>query len=134
MKKGRSGRFAAALTLAAYFIGHYMESGMWEAVNSPDGMTMAFLTLSMAEIFHAFNLRSQRGSIFTLSRQTGWLWGSAAAALLLTAAVLYVPFLTAAFGFTSISLAEYAVAMGLAVCVIPLVELVKWAQRKIMKK
>ena len=42
------------------------------------------------------------------------VWESAAAALLLTAAVIYVPFLTAAFGFTSISLAEYAVAMGLA--------------------
>ena len=128
------GLLVSLLTLAAYFIGHFMEYGAWTITDSPDGVTMAFLTMSMAEIFHAFNLRSQRGSIFTLSRQNLWLWGSAAAALLLTAAVIYVPFLTAAFGFTSISLAEYAVAMGLAVCVIPLVELVKWAQRKIMKK
>ena len=128
------GLLVSLLTLAAYFIGHFMEYGAWTITDSPDGVTMAFLTMSMAEIFHAFNLRSQRGSIFTLSRQNGWLWGSAAAALLLTTAVIYVPFLTAAFGFTSISLAEYAVAMGLAVCVIPLVELVKWVQRKIMKK
>ena len=128
------GLLVSLLTLAAYFIGHFMEYGAWTITDSPDGVTMAFLTMSMAEIFHAFNLRSQRGSIFTLSRQNGWLWGSAAAALLLTAAVIYVPFLTSAFGFTSISLAEYAVAMGLAVCVIPLVELVKWVQRKIMKK
>ena len=41
------------MTLAAYFIGHYMESGVWEIANSPDGMTMAFLTMSMAEIFHS---------------------------------------------------------------------------------
>ena len=128
------GLLVSLLTLAAYFIGHFMEYGAWTITDSPDGVTMAFLTMSMAEIFHAFNLRSQRGSIFTLSRQNGWLWGSAAAALLLTTAVIYAPFLTAAFGFTSISLAEYAVAMGLAVCVIPLVELLKWAQRKIMKK
>ena len=40
-----------------------------------------------------------------------------------TTAVIYVPFLSAAFGFAQISLAEYAVALGLAVLVIPIVEL-----------
>ena len=81
----------AALTLAAYFIGHYMESGMWEAVNSPDGMTMAFLTLSMAEIFHAFNMRAQRKSVFRLNGQNVVLWVSMLASLVLTAAVIYLP-------------------------------------------
>ena len=42
-----------------------MESGVWEIAASPDGVTMAFLTMSMAEIFHSFNMRSQRGSVFT---------------------------------------------------------------------
>ena len=41
-----------------------MEAGVWEITNSPDGTTMAFLTMSMAEIFHSFNMRSQRHSIF----------------------------------------------------------------------
>ena len=44
-----------------------MESGVWEIAASPDGVTMAFLTMSMAEIFHSFNMRSQRGSVFTLT-------------------------------------------------------------------
>ena len=35
------------LTLASYFIGHYLEAGRWEIVNSPDGMSMAFLTLTL---------------------------------------------------------------------------------------
>ena len=26
------------LTLASYFIGHYLEAGRWEIVNSPDGL------------------------------------------------------------------------------------------------
>ena len=43
--------------------------------------------------------------------------------------MIYVPFLKAMFGFTSISLVEYLVALGLAVCIIPLVELVKLIQR-----
>ena len=34
------------ITMAAYFIGHFMEAGVWEITNSADGMTMAFLTLS----------------------------------------------------------------------------------------
>ena len=123
------GLLVAALTLAAYFIGHWLESGVWAIANSPDGMTMAFLTMSMAEIFQSFNMRSRRGSIFALKKQNPWLWGGAAAALALTTAVIYVPFLKTMFGFTSISLVEYLVALGLAVCIIPLVELVKLIQR-----
>ena len=57
------------LTLASYFIGHYLEAGRWEIVNSPDGMSMAFLTLSMVEIFHSFNMRSRKGSIFHMKHQ-----------------------------------------------------------------
>ena len=123
------GLMVAALTLAAYFIGHYMESGVWEAVNSPDGMTMAFLTLSMAEIFHAFNMRAQRKSVFSLNGQNAVLWASMLASLVLTAAVIYLPGISDAFGFTHISMAEYTVALGLALCVIPIVELVKACQR-----
>ena len=128
------GLLVAALTLAAYFVGHYMESGAWALTNSPDGMTMAFLTMSMAEIFQSFNMRSQRGSIFALKKQNAYLWAGAAAALLLTTAVIYVPFLVSAFGFTSISLIEYAVALLLAFLVIPLVELVKLMQRRFGKR
>ena len=49
--------------------------------------------------------------------------------LLLTTAVIYVPFLSTAFGFETISLAEYAVAMALAFSVIPVVEIVKAIRR-----
>ena len=118
------------LTLAAYFIGHFMEAGVWEIANSPDGMTMAFLTMSMAEIFHSFNMRSQRGSIFKLNTHNKALWLAAIASLVLTTTVLYVPFLSNAFGFEHISLAEYAVALLLAVIIIPIVEIVKFFQRK----
>ena len=52
------------------------------------------------------------------------------AAVVLTTAVLYVPFLSNAFGFEHISLAEYAISMLLAVSVIPIVEIVKFFQRK----
>ncbi len=128
------GLLVTALTLAAYFIGHRLEAGVWEITNSPDGMTMAFLTMSMAEIFHSFNMRSQRQSVFKLGSENKLIWGAAGLSLLLTTAVLYIPFLREAFGFEHISLLEYGVAMALAVCIIPLVELVKAIQRACMKK
>lgn len=128
------GVMCAILTLAAFFIGHYMEYGVWTLTNSPDGTTMAFLTLSMAEIFHSFNMRAHRASIFTICTPNWTLVGAAAASLALTTLCIYVPFLADAFDFTAISAAEYAVAMGLAVLVIPVVELVKCVQRAVEKR
>ena len=127
------GIIVAALVLISYFVGHFMESGRWEIAQSNDGMTMAFLTMSMAEIFQSFNMRSRRGSIFTLKKQNMMLWGAAALALLLTTAVIYVPFLETLFGFTHISLPEYGAALGISILVIPLVELVKLIQRCVAK-
>ena len=128
------GVMCAILTLAAFFIGHYMEYGVWTLTNSPDGTTMAFLTLSMAEIFHSFNMRAHRASIFTICTPNWTLVGAAAVSLALTTLCIYVPFLADAFDFTAISAAEYAVAMGLAVSVIPIVELVKCVQRAVEKR
>ena len=131
------GLMVSVLTLGSYFIGHFMESGLWEIpVNglSPDGTTMAFLTMSMAEIFHSFNMRSQRGSIFTVGSRNWTLFGSAAAALLLTTLVCEVPFIAAAFEFTGVDYREYFIAIGLGFLVIPIVETVKFFQRRAAKK
>ena len=91
---------------------------------------MAFLTMSMCEIFHSFNLRSQRNSVFSLHGQNPVLWAAMIGSLILTTAVLEVPFLANAFGFTSVGAAEYGVALCLAVLVIPVVEAVKFFQRR----
>ena len=53
--------------------------------------------------------------------------------LLLTTLVLEVPVLANAFGFTVIDLEEYAIALALAVLVVPIVETVKFVQRKLNK-
>lgn len=123
------GLIITALTLASYFIGHFLEAGVWAVTESPDGMTMAFLTLSLVEIFHSFNMRSRRGSLFTMPHRNKWLWLSMLGSLLCTTAVIYIPFLSNAFGFQHISLMEYSVALLLAVSIIPIVEIVKCIQR-----
>lgn len=131
------GLFVTGLTLAAYFIGHYIEAGVWEITNSPDGMTMAFLTMSMCEIFHSLNMRSQRGSTVAMTFKGShnmYLFGSCLMSLLMTTVVIYVPFLANAFDFQTIDLMEYAVALALAFAIIPLVEIVKAIERVYDKK
>ncbi len=128
------GIMVSVLTILSYFVGHFMESGAWEIAESPDGMTMAFLTMSMAEIFHSFNMRSQRGSIFKLGSFNMVLGIAALGSLVATTLVCEIPFLANAFGFTPISFAEYAVALVLAALTIPIVEIVKLVQRKVAKK
>ena len=128
------GILVSVLTVVAYLVGHFMESGRWELVNSPDGMTMAFLTLSMAEIFHSFNMRSRHGSIFAIKKQNAVLWGSAILAAVLTAGVIYIPFLARLFDFTPVSAKEYFISIAIAFTVIPIVEIVKLVERLIKNR
>ena len=131
------GLVVSILTIAAYFIGHFMESGVWEIPMggvSPDGTTMAFITMSMAEIAHSLNMRSQRGSIFKLRTKNKVMAWAALGSLVATTLVCEVPFLANAFGFTSISLAEYGISIVLALLMIPIVEIVKFFQRRAMEK
>lgn len=126
------GILITVITIASYIIGHCMEVGYFEMPKgiSADGMTMAFLTMNMCEIFHSFNMRSQRKSIFTLKTQNLILWAAMAGSLVLATVVLEVPAIANLFGFTPVSLPEYLIALVLAVLVIPIVELVKWVQRR----
>ncbi len=138
------GILVTLLTVAAYLIGASMDpeltqkggsffAALRSAGESGHGMTMAFLTMSMCEIFHSFNLRSQRKSVFALKKQNKILWAAMLGSLVLTTLILEVPFLANAFGFTTIGWDEYAIALGLAILVIPIVEIVKLIQRRFAK-
>ena len=117
-------------------IGHFMEAGRWELTESADGMTMAFLTMSMCEIFHSFNMRSQHGSTVSMLLHGSfnkYIFGSTVLSLITTALVIEVPFLADAFDFTTIDAREFFTALGLAFLIIPLVEIVKAIERAVIK-
>lgn len=134
------GLIVAVLTLVAFYMGEWMEladKSMFSLFNisdARDGMTMAFLTMSMAEIFHSLNMHSQYGTILKMKNVNWYLIGSMGLALILTTAVIYVPFLNGIFGFAHINAAEYFSAMGLAVLIIPIVEIVKVFQRAAIRR
>ena len=133
------GVLVTVITVVAYLIGAFMdpEVGSFAALRaageSGHGMTMAFLAMSMCEIFHSFNLRSQRKSVFSLKNQNKILWAAMLGSLLLTTLVIEVRPIANAFGFTTIGLAEYGIAIALAFLVIPIVEIVKLIQRNLGK-
>ncbi len=134
----------ALLTLVSFYVGtvaEYGPQGFAEIVSmlkdnpemAHEGMTMAFLTLSMVEMFHSFNMRSRRQSIFSLKGQNMWLWGAFLVAFLLTFLVIEIPFLANMFSFTVLDLAHYGMALGLAILIIPIMELYKAIMRAVDK-
>ena len=136
------GVLVTAITLISYFVGHYpiaeffhadaIKAGTYDTATL--GTTMAFLTLSMCEVFHSFNMRSLRNSIFTLKGQNKWLWGAGLLSLVLTSVVVLIPAIAEVFGMVALGWQEYLIAMALGFCIIPLVEIVKLVHRIIDKK
>ena len=138
------GILVSILTVAAFYIGEYLECLKTGATfaftniqDSAEGMTMAFFTMAMCEIFHSFNMRSQRasvvGMVFKGSHNVA-LYGAMIGSFLLTTAVVEVDFLSNLFGFEHLDLTSYLISLGLAFLVIPVVEIVKAIQRAVEKK
>ncbi len=135
------GLLVTAITFASYLIGRFwladayhheaITAGLYSAEML--GISMAFLTLAMCEICHAFNMRSLHGSIFKMKNQNWWLWGAGLLSLVLTTVVIEVPFLANAFELAHLDLMEYGIAFGLAILIIPIVEIVKLIQRAVHK-
>ncbi|PWM34252.1 MAG: ATPase, partial [Coriobacteriia bacterium] len=98
------------------------------------GVMMAFITLNMVEIFHCFNMRSRRQSVFTMKKQNLWLWGAAALALVLTLIVVEVePLAMMFFGVPGLELQGSLTALGIAFLIIPLNEVYKAIMRSVEK-
>lgn len=127
----------AGITLAAYFVGETLEHS---GLQSNQGMTMAFLALSMAELFHAYNARSMHKSVFGLKSHNKLLWVAMISSLVLTTAVIFVPGVNSFFHFADangnaiINFTEYVIALALAFSIIPIVELQKLIFRAFHRK
>ena len=123
------GILVAVLVLISYFIG-----SNWKIADSSQGTTMAFLTMAMAEIFHSLNMRSQKKSLFSLKKQNVLLWLAALASFVLSVSVCGIDVVAGLFKLTPIGIKELGIAVALGFCVIPVVELVKLAQRIFAKR
>ncbi len=134
------GILVSVLTVIAFYVGEFLETGHLVFSNIPDsseGMTMAFFTMAMCEIFHSFNMRSQRGSVVAMvfkGQHNKALYGAMVGSFILTTAVVEIDFLSNLFGFAHLDLKAYLISLGLAFLIIPIVEIVKFFQRKFGKQ
>ena len=135
------GLIITVLVLASFFVGVYFDMGyihisdMIAGNADEEGVMMAFITLNMVEIFHCFNMRSRRASLFSMKKQNRWLWASAALALVLTVIVTVQPTLAEMFfGPVTLELKGVLAALGLAFLIIPLMEIYKAIMRAVEKE
>ncbi len=135
------GLIITVLVLASFFAGVYFDLGyidiadMVAGTADEEGVMMAFITLNMVEIFHCFNMRSRRASIFHMKKQNKWLWGAAALALVLTLIVVeFDPLAEIFFGVTALEPRGMITALVLGFLIIPLVEIYKAIMRSVEKE
>ncbi len=127
------GLVIAVLVFFSYMLGHYMEAGDWAITNSRDGMTMAFLSLALMEMLHSINMRSRRGSLRKIGHKNKYLTGALLFTFVTTLGAIYIPFLSEAFNFAHINAVECITAILISVSIIPIMEVIKYIQRKMGK-
>lgn len=136
------GAIVTVITLISYFVGRDWLANLYHTESISAGIystkmlgtTIAFLTLSMSEIFHAFNMRSLNSSIFKVKTQNFWLLGAGLISFVLTIAVIEIDFLANAFNLINLNIFEYGISILLAISIIPIVELIKFISRKFPKR
>ncbi len=95
-----------------------------------EAMTMTFVSLVTIQFFKAYNFRSDRHSVLRKPFANRWLNAAIAWELLLLGLILYVPALAKPFGNFSLSAVDWAVILGVASTVSPVLELAKWLVRR----
>ena len=95
--------------------------------------TMAFLVLGISQLFHLFNVRHQ-SSIFVSKVFTNPLfWVTLSVSILLNICVVVIPPVAALFGFTALTITQWLIVFGVAISIIPVMEIYKLI-KKIVKK
>ena len=122
------GLLLGGCTLAAFAIGMRWYGAQGEGLRH--AVTIAFMTLAMAQIFHAFSARSQTRSAFSSRLFTnGWLWSATLICVLLQLAAVYVPALRQVLHTVPLNAVDWAlIALG-SLTPVAVVETVKGLQR-----
>ena len=129
------GILEGAIVLTTYQLGLNFGPHMGNAnLQHADALTMAFLTLGLIQLFHAFNSKYIHQSIF--SKRTfvnKWFnWAILISAIVMAAVEL--PFMTKFFDVTELNSTQWLIVLGAGICMILIVEIVKGFQRLAGKK
>jgi Ca2+-transporting ATPase len=120
------GLFMSAITYSAYFAGLSMGG-------KTTAMTMAFAALSITQLFHSFNMRNEKLSVFSRG-QNYFMIVSNLILLAFTVAVIQLPILSPLLRCTPLGLREWLITLCLAASIVPMCEIGKFFARKKDKK
>jgi Ca2+-transporting ATPase len=122
------GLLLAGVTLTAFFAGLRWYGTEVEGLRR--AVTMGFMTLALAQIFHAFSARSQRRSALTRPFTNAWLLGAVMACLILQLAAVYWPVLQTVLRTAPLTVVELVVVAACSLAPVVVVEAVKLLRRR----
>ena len=136
------GVYLAAIEIAAYYVGYFLENGSFRGIVNgswcENAVVMVFLTVSLAEMLCAVNMRSRIGSIFRremLVNINWWLVGAIIITIAMTLASVFLPGFKELFGIHgTLSQTEVLVSIGLALSTLPVFEIGKAIHRAATRK
>jgi Ca2+-transporting ATPase len=95
-----------------------------------EAMTMTFVSLVLIQFFKAYNFRSDRNSVFQKPFANKWLNTAIVWEIVLLLLIVYVPALHEPFNTFSLPLVDWLIVLALSLTISPVLELVKWMERK----
>ncbi|MDP1546933.1 MAG: cation-translocating P-type ATPase [Anaerolineales bacterium] len=134
-KTGIFTRPVVALMLAGGIWSTFVNLGLfiW-AMNSgrsqAEAMTMTFVSLVLIQFFKAYNFRSDRNSVFEKPFANKWLNRAIIWEVALLLVIVYLPALHESFSTFSLTLQDWLIILSLSLTVSPVLEFVKWMERK----
>ena len=148
--RGRNSNFFSGGVFSSIIYQGLLEGGItlfvyWMALTYPvhasaslahaDALTMAFATLGLIQLFHAFNSKSIHESLFTvgLFRNKFFNWAILIAFVML-AITIVVPGLNGLFHVTHLDAYQWGIVAAAALSMVIIVEIVKFFQRRHMRR
>lgn len=95
-----------------------------------EAMTMTFVSLVLIQFFKAYNFRSDRHSVFQKPFANKWLNTAIIWEIGLLLLIIYLPALHEPFNTFSLPLVDWLIILVLSLTISPVLELVKWLERR----
>ena len=138
--RGKSSNFLSNGVLPSIYYQGFFEGGVtlfvyWYATHVagwgvPTGETMAFASLGLIQLFHAFNVKSVYKSLATVGVFKNKMFNIAiVVSALMLLSVLVVPGLTTVFSVTVLNLEQWLIVLAAAFSIVPFVEIAKAIMR-----
>lgn len=126
------GIMQTALVMLSFCLGNYVLSD--GVANHEVAMTMAFVSLCAIQLFHSYNLKSQRGTIFNRRLfKNKWLNLSFFVGAALLCVTVLIPPLHPIFSTASLNWSEWLIAIACGLAILPFVEIQKLIENAVEK-